>query len=205
MIRPKIKSSPAKSVLICTSPKRNSFIQETCIEPGCTKFGANAGKDKKSGITRWKARCIDCHKAYYANQLGLTIDEWVAATHPYLWARKHFCENCKPEFFTKLSKKIKKSISPKYNTPNDHLPCTAQNLQSYHLQVDHIDGNHQNNVLSNLQTLCGNCHTTKSLMFSDGQTPGRKTKPSIKSNMTRDQKHKLVETHAKYIIANRPK
>lgn len=29
------------------------------------------------------------------------------------------------------------------------------------LDVDHIDGNHLNNELSNLQTLCANCHRLK--------------------------------------------
>lgn len=29
------------------------------------------------------------------------------------------------------------------------------------LDVDHIDGNHKNNNLSNLQTLCANCHRLK--------------------------------------------
>lgn len=29
------------------------------------------------------------------------------------------------------------------------------------LDVDHIDGNHQNNSTDNLQTLCANCHRLK--------------------------------------------
>ena len=29
------------------------------------------------------------------------------------------------------------------------------------LDVDHIDGNHNNNDLNNLQTLCANCHRLK--------------------------------------------
>ena len=29
------------------------------------------------------------------------------------------------------------------------------------LDVDHIDGNHENNNISNLQTLCANCHRLK--------------------------------------------
>lgn len=32
------------------------------------------------------------------------------------------------------------------------------------LDVDHIDGNHNNNDISNLQTLCANCHRLKSAM-----------------------------------------
>lgn len=29
------------------------------------------------------------------------------------------------------------------------------------LDVDHIDGNHSNNTIENLQTLCANCHRLK--------------------------------------------
>lgn len=34
--------------------------------------------------------------------------------------------------------------------------------------VDHIDGNHKNNEVSNLQTLCANCHRLKTLLNSEG-------------------------------------
>lgn len=35
------------------------------------------------------------------------------------------------------------------------------------LDVDHIDGNHQNNDPSNLQTLCANCHRLKTFLNKD--------------------------------------
>ena len=35
------------------------------------------------------------------------------------------------------------------------------------LDVDHIDGNHKNNELSNLQTLCSNCHRLKTYLNND--------------------------------------
>jgi hypothetical protein len=35
------------------------------------------------------------------------------------------------------------------------------------LSVDHIDGNHDNDALSNLQTLCHNCHALKTLVSKD--------------------------------------
>ena len=43
------------------------------------------------------------------------------------------------------------------------------------LDVDHIDGNHTNDDLNNLQTLCANCHRLKTKMSGDG--PYRNTKP----------------------------
>ena len=36
------------------------------------------------------------------------------------------------------------------------------------LDVDHIDGNNKNNELSNLQTLCANCHRLKTFLNQDG-------------------------------------
>ena len=38
------------------------------------------------------------------------------------------------------------------------------------LDVDHIDGNHSNNSLDNLQTLCANCHRLKT--WSDKREKG---------------------------------
>ena len=35
------------------------------------------------------------------------------------------------------------------------------------LDVDHIDGNHNNDNLSNLQTLCANCHRLKTYLNKD--------------------------------------
>jgi hypothetical protein len=42
------------------------------------------------------------------------------------------------------------------------------------LEVDHIDGDPYNNDLSNLQTLCCNCHRYKTMMNKDHRSPGRK-------------------------------
>lgn len=42
--------------------------------------------------------------------------------------------------------------------------CEACGFVAVHrsqLDIDHIDGNHNNNSLSNLQTLCANCHRLK--------------------------------------------
>lgn len=35
------------------------------------------------------------------------------------------------------------------------------------LDVDHIDGNHDNNKIENLQTLCANCHRLKTFLNRD--------------------------------------
>jgi 5-methylcytosine-specific restriction endonuclease McrA len=43
------------------------------------------------------------------------------------------------------------------------------------LDVDHIDGNHQNNDPSNFQTLCANCHRLKTQVNKDWEN--KKTAP----------------------------
>lgn len=60
--------------------------------------------------------------------------------NPYRKFKKHYCEQCG---FKALD------------------PCQ--------LDVDHVDGNHKNNEISNLQTLCANCHRLKTKMNRDGK------------------------------------
>jgi 5-methylcytosine-specific restriction endonuclease McrA len=40
------------------------------------------------------------------------------------------------------------------------------------LDIDHIDGNHNNNSPDNLQTLCANCHRLKTHLSKDHMNPG---------------------------------
>ena len=42
--------------------------------------------------------------------------------------------------------------------------CGFIPVEMCQLDVDHIDGNHNNNDISNLQTLCANCHRLKTFL-----------------------------------------
>lgn len=52
----------------------------------------------------------------------------------------------------RLKAEIKKSYCEKCGFVAEH-PCQ--------LDIDHVDGNNKNNDLSNLMTLCANCHRLK--------------------------------------------
>ncbi len=45
--------------------------------------------------------------------------------------------------------------------------CGFTAINRCQLDIDHIDGDHDNNDLSNFQTLCANCHRLKTLINKD--------------------------------------
>jgi len=57
--------------------------------------------------------------------------------------------------------------------------CTTTIVYRGQLEVDHIDGNPYNHSEENLQTLCNCCHTYKTHISGDRETPGRKTLKTI--------------------------
>jgi hypothetical protein len=82
---------------------------------------------------------------------------------------KVFCSRgCKQRFRNKLlnrgsskQRKYKKYKSDKCNN------CGFIPLHTCQLDVDHIDGDHNNNSPDNLQTLCANCHRLKTYLNED--------------------------------------
>jgi len=45
--------------------------------------------------------------------------------------------------------------------------CGFEPIHKCQLDVDHIDGNHNNNNIGNLKTLCANCHRLKTQINKD--------------------------------------
>ena len=88
---------------------------------------------------------------------------------------KKFCSrNCKQKNSqSKNKKRLKRSLdffgkSPYKKYKKDKCEkCGFIPEHKCQLDVDHIDGNHNNNDLSNLQTLCSNCHRLKTFKNKD--------------------------------------
>lgn len=82
------------------------------------------------------------------------------------------------------------------------------------LQLDHIDGNHKNNVLSNLRYLCPNCHSQtdtfagkKSKLPTKAKlNPNWRTAPKLSRRKverpTLDELQTLLETHSMVKVGN---
>lgn len=75
--------------------------------------------------------------------------------------------------FTKYSKYCKTHETNYYEKPyrlhknNECSICGFIPVHKCQLDVDHIDGNKQNNNINNLQTLCANCHRLKTHLQKD--------------------------------------
>jgi 5-methylcytosine-specific restriction endonuclease McrA len=77
---------------------------------------------------------------------------------------KKKCDKCSPNYKKKLARKAELKRTRKYGGYHKKSfceYCSFKALDSCQLDVDHIDGNHKNNNLDNLQTLCANCHRLK--------------------------------------------
>lgn len=94
-------------------------------------------------------------KVYYRKECAM---HHLHKKHPYKRYRKSYCENRDGRLGFK---------------------CRATNLQSFQLDVDHINGNHHDNRLENLQTLCANCHRYKTKMSGDTKKGRGKAKRII--------------------------
>ena len=69
-----------------------------------------------------------------------------------------YCSSCKKD-------KLRLSYLNKAS-----MTCSKCGFQAVHkgqLDIDHIDGNHKNNDISNIQILCANCHRLKTFINKD--------------------------------------
>jgi hypothetical protein len=79
--------------------------------------------------------------------------------------RKTFIVKRKDKIF--CSRKCKKNLAraPYKKYRKEHCEkCGFIPKDMCQLDIDHIDGNHKNNEISNLKTLCANCHRLKTMI-----------------------------------------
>lgn len=164
-----------------------------CDVPGCEKKAGNltGGKNPKYRKSRWVREeydaengwvCTSCHNKKIAKNRGVSsilevlaenagydsVREYVNSKHPYLQWRKSYCENVDGRL----------GFTCTYTPPSEEQLSLMDNVDPSFmgwLHVDHIDANSDNNEVSNLQTLCACCHTVKTAMNKDYESPGRKT------------------------------
>lgn len=138
-----------------------------CSHKGCKERGQHTGRYRKDGSPMFRSLCTKHHNTKTAKKHGVNsiievmalkagftnVNDFLNSQHPYRKYRKEHCENRDGRLGFKCRYKIRHSSQ---------------------LQVDHIDGNPNNNSIKNLQTLCCNCHAYKTHANKDYATPGRK-------------------------------
>lgn len=145
----------------------------TCINEGCDGKAHLIQYNKKTGKPNWRKYCGPCHQLAIAKRAGFdsvteyqtdrltkiakekgfkSLTDFLNSKHPYRKHRKNYCENVDGRLGYK---------------------CTATIVWNGQLDVDHIDGNPTNQAEHNLQTLCKNCHSYKTITNKDYKSTGR--------------------------------
>ena len=122
-----------------------------CTNPGCNNFLTpyqGPGSD---------TLCRD-HQKNLAEYGGLATK-----TKDYSQHRGTHCEHCG---YTPLTDERVQSV--------EDLKIRNRLMRTL-LTVDHIDGDHNNNNPENLQTLCPNCHSIKTVINGDTFTPSNQS------------------------------
>ena len=115
----------------------------TCCNIGCNKPCHVSGHLKSRPI--YRPYCGSCHTASYGKK------PYKPGVTP---AKKTYCENTDGRLGFK---------------------CFSGGAQmpGFMLDLDHISGDHHDNDINNLQTLCKCCHSAKTKMFGDGRNQYR--------------------------------
>lgn len=117
------------------------FFEEGNQLPKCV----NQGCDRKVTVRDWKNWSFksECSRCATARIKGIEIPGIIRH-------KKTYCENIDGHLGWKCP-----------------VPKSAwKNFQSA-LDIEHIDGDHQNNTPENVETICKICHTRKSLLSGD--------------------------------------
>jgi len=99
--------------------------------------------------------------------------------------KTYFSKYCKPCAYKITGKEylVKRNVPKKYREAKErrkkHMTCEMCGFKAKdtcQLDIDHIDGNHDNDDPSNHQILCANCHRLKTKLNKDGSYKKKKEK-----------------------------
>lgn len=137
---------------------KSGGIIPLCINTGCGREVAIRHWTKE-GLPSLKSECTRCSSARKKNKLieGVTV------------VKKTYCQNSTNEtgwsFTCPLGKIYNRDTNEEMIIPSDVY------------EIDHKDGDHQNNVPENVVTVCSVCHTLKGKLsndFNSNKSSGRK-------------------------------
>jgi len=133
-------------------------LRPVCVNIGC--FDLVHNQFYRDGKPFYRSVCPHCHDA---GRKGSTTTYKEGVTP----VKKDYCENYRGDLF------------PEYKCPTAHdktkinMDNETGVLPHHMLDLDHIDGDHYNNVPENQQTLCkGGCHLYKTDKMGDQSTRG---------------------------------
>ena len=157
------KENLSESMSETANKNREEFIKNGGTIPKCI----NDGCEREVAIRHWtkqnlpslKSECSRCAKARKNNQLVEGIG----------FVKKTYCQNSTGEtgwnFSCPIGKIYNRDTNEEMSIPSDVY------------EIDHKDGDHQNNIPENVVTVCSICHTIKGKLYNDfnaNKSSGRK-------------------------------
>ena len=118
-----------------------SNSRPVCCNIGCDRL-VHLINYSSTGTPTYRPYCGQCHHATMGKK---PFKEGVTPI------KKNYCENSDDRLGFKCA-------------------TDGSELHSCMLDLDHIDGDHYNNIPDNIQTLCKNCHSYKTKMNGDNRT-----------------------------------
>ena len=116
-----------------------------CINIGCTR-NVQIRHRTTQGTPNFKCLCSRCYRA--SHNMGHALESMLA--DGVIPIKKSYCENSRRQIL--------------------EFKCTGNYESEWkgcQLDLDHIDGNHFNSNPENIQTICRNCHSRKSVESND--------------------------------------